>query len=199
MAQPTPAERIMPEDKFKPLLMLARRDPVQAAIALTTDGDAIIMLDRHAKPKRVAAMLRTAVAKAKMHLNLATFRFGRIEVDTRDDPTLLRFFINREVVASMRLRLIELVKPYGYPKVQLDIEDALDHEPDDDLAAEDLTQKLVLLTLAIHKVSDNDASLQHSLAALALAAEQALKGGDIARAEAEIEALEAAIQAVLQH
>ena len=62
----------MPGAKMKPLLALSKKEPVQAAIGLTADGDGIILLDKKAKPKKVASLLKSAAGKAKLQLNSAS-------------------------------------------------------------------------------------------------------------------------------
>ena len=81
MAKEPASEQIMPAAKMKALLVLSKREPVQAAIGLTGDGEGIILLDKKAKPRKVFAMLKADAAKAKLALNTASLRFGRAEVD----------------------------------------------------------------------------------------------------------------------
>ena len=64
------------------MLALSKQEPVQAAIGLSADGEGIILLDKKAKPRKVAAMLKASAAKAKIQLNGSSIRFGRAEVDT---------------------------------------------------------------------------------------------------------------------
>ena len=78
---------------MKPLLTLSKRDPVQAAFGLTTDGDAVLLLDKKAKPRKVMSMLKSSAGKGKLQLNTATLRFGRAEVDPDYDPSMVRFFV----------------------------------------------------------------------------------------------------------
>ena len=75
----------MPPDKIKPLLALSKREPVQAAIGLTADGDGVILLDKKLKPRKVLALLKSNAAKVKIQLQPSTLRFGKAEVDTDYD------------------------------------------------------------------------------------------------------------------
>ncbi len=213
---PTPAsDAIMTPDKMKPLLALSKHEPVQAAIGLTADGEALILLDKRAKPKKVLAMLRADAAKAKLPLNASSLRFGRAEVDADYDSAMVRFFINKDAPGNMRLKLVEVVKRVPYQKVEINVDPSLEEEseeheteesrdapppviaaappPPPPAAGEDpkvaLSHKLAALMQGIPKVAGGDPVVQHSLAALAAPAAAALKAGDLEAARVAMEAL----------
>ncbi len=131
MADPA-SDTIMTTDKMKPLLALSKREPVQAAIALTAGGEGLILLDKKAKPKKVAAMLKAEASKAKLQLNTSTIRYGRALVDTDYDSGMVRFFINKEAPGSMRVKLVEVVKRVPYQKVELNVDLSIEDEPEDE-------------------------------------------------------------------
>jgi hypothetical protein len=56
MAKAPASDAIMTPDKMKPLLALSKREPVSAAIGLTTDGEGLILLHKKAKPKKEKAV-----------------------------------------------------------------------------------------------------------------------------------------------
>jgi hypothetical protein len=130
---PSTSDAIMAPEKMKPLLALSKREPVQAAIGLTSDGDGIILLDKKAKPKKVFSLLKAGAAKAKIQLNTASLRFGRAEVDTDYDAGMVRFFVNKEAPGNMRAKLVEVVKRIPYQKVEINVDPSLEAEPEDDL------------------------------------------------------------------
>ncbi len=130
------SDSIMAADKMKPLLALSKREPVQAAIALTAEGDGVILLDKKAKPKKVMSMLRAEAVKAKLQLNNATLRFGRAEVDTDYDSGMVRFFINKDAPGNMRIKLVEVVKRIPYQKVEINVDASLEDEPEEDDGAD---------------------------------------------------------------
>jgi hypothetical protein len=132
MAKAPASDSIMTADKMKPLLALSKKEPVQAAIGLSSDGEGIILLDKKAKPKKVAAMLRTSAGKAKLQLNPSSVRFGRAEVDTDYDPGMVRFFINKDAPGNMRVKLVEVVKRIPYQKVEINVDPSLEAEPEED-------------------------------------------------------------------
>jgi hypothetical protein len=126
------SDSIMAADKMKPLLALSKREPVQAAIGLTADGEGVILLDRKLKPKKVVALLKANAAKAKLQLQPSSLRFGKAEVDTDYDPGMVRFFLNKEAPGNMRAKLVEVVKRIPYQKVELNIDSSFDEEPEDE-------------------------------------------------------------------
>ena len=126
------SESIMAPDKMKPLLALSTSKPVQAAIGLTVDGEGIILLDKRAKPRKVMSMLRGDAGKAGLKLNAATLRFGRAEVDTDYDATMVRFFINKEAPGNMRIKLVEVVKKIAYQKVEFNVDPALEEDTEEE-------------------------------------------------------------------
>jgi len=91
---PSSTDAIMAADKLKPMLALSKREPVNAAIGMTADGDGFILLDKKAKPKTVVSMLKSTAAKAKLQLNPSSIRYGRAEVDTDYDAGMVRFRID---------------------------------------------------------------------------------------------------------
>src|SRR5882757_6195734 len=104
MAKQPATDAIMAADKLKPMLALSKREPVNAAIGMTADGDGFILLDKKAKPKTVVSMLKSTAAKAKLQLNPSSIRYGRAEVDTDYDAGMVRFFINKEAPGVLRVK-----------------------------------------------------------------------------------------------
>ena len=132
MAKAPASDSIMAPDKMKPLLALSKREPVQAAIGLTSDGEGVILLDKKAKPKKVFSLLKSSAAKAKLQLNTSSLRYGRAEVDTEYDSGMVRFFINKEAPGNLRIKLVEVIKRIPYQKVEINVDPSLEEEPEED-------------------------------------------------------------------
>ena len=189
------ADSIMAPDRMKPLLALSKREPVQAAIGLTSDGEGIILLDKKAKPKKVASMLKANAAKAKIQLNTASLRFGRAEVDTDYDPGMVRFFINKDAPGNMRIKLVEVVKRIPYQKVELNVDLSLEDEPEDDTAAAaanvpdapGLSSELGSLARQLQSLGD--VQLKARLVRFATDANAAIKANDLSNAAGLIASL----------
>ena len=130
MANPPVSDSIMAPGKMKPLLALSKSEPIQAAFALSTDGEAVILLDKKAKPRAVAAMLKAAAGKAKITLNSSSIRFGRAEVDVDYNPGTVRFFVNKEAPGATRMLLTEVVKRIPYQKVEINVDPSLEEDED---------------------------------------------------------------------
>jgi len=212
------ADTIMAPDKMKPLLALSKREPVQAAIGLTADGEGVILLHKTAKPKKVFAMLKAAAAKSKLPLNPASLRFGRAEVDTDYDAAMVRFFINKEAPGNLRLKLVEVVKRIPYQKVEINVDAALEDEPEEEAEGQEasapaapppppppapgaaaapdpelLKQELALLIGQIPGACGSDPAVKAALAKLAADATLNLRTNNLAAAEGLIGRLRDAV------
>ena len=128
MGKAPASDSIMAADKMKPLLALSKREPVQAAIALTADGQGLILLDKKAKPRKVGEMLKVDAGKGGLKVNLATLRYGRAEVDPDYDPAMVRFFINKDAPGTLRPKLVEVVRLASYQKVEINVDPSIDAE-----------------------------------------------------------------------
>jgi hypothetical protein len=214
MAKPSASDSIMAPDKMKPLLALSKREPVQAALCISADGEGIILLDKKAKPKRVLSMLKSSAAKAKLQLNSASMRFGRAEVDPDYDPGTIRFSINKEPPGPYRIKMVELVRRIPYQKVEFQVDPTLEEEPEEESEqqqaagtpetattsapppdAAGLTARLRDLIGQIGPAAGDDAARKAELVKLAGAANEAIKANDVARAEEAVRQLLAALSA----
>ena len=131
------SDTIMEPGEMKPLLALSKREPVHAAVGITSDGDGVILLDKKKKSKKVLADLRASAAKAKIQLQPSTLRFGKAEVDTDYDSGMVRFFLNKEAPGNMRVKLLEVVKRVPYQKVEINIDPSFEDESEDETEGQD--------------------------------------------------------------
>lgn len=200
MAKTLASDQIMPSGKMKPILVLSKREPVQAAIALTSDSEAVMLLDKKAKPRAVMSMLKADAAKAGIVLNATTIRFGRAEVDPDYDPATVRLFVNKDTPGTMRPKLVELVKRASYQKVDINVDPSLEeaegeHEsqaPQDDHAA--LTAELAGLIPRIPDAAGNDPARLAALNKVAAAIGAHLQAGDAEGARTALAALRQAVE-----
>jgi hypothetical protein len=126
------SDDIMSPAELKPLLARSKREPVNAAIGMTKDHEGVILLDRRIKPKRLLAVLKAEAHKVKLDLDLTSLRFGKAEVDTDVDSSLVVFTVNREAPHALRFKLLELVRRVPYEKVEIGIDQKFEDEPEDD-------------------------------------------------------------------
>ncbi len=183
----------MAAGKMKPLLAIHK--PVGAAIGLTAEGEGVILLHKKAKPKKVMAMLKAAAGKEKLKLDNASLRFGRAMVDPTYDPGMVRFFINKAAAGSMRMKLLPVVKEVPYQKVELNVDEGLELEPDD--TAESLSEQLAALVKRMAGVPNTDAALRARLEKLATDASAQIKANDLDSAADFIGQLGEALDEVL--
>ena len=195
-------DKIMTPEKMKPVLALAKNEPVAAAIALTASGDGLIFLDRKMKPKRAARALKILADKAGVQVSPSSVRFGRAGVDTGYDATTVRFSINRDAPGTMRAKLVEVVKQVSYRNVELSIDLALEDEPDEgdapqsELAKptrENLRAKLAELKTRIIAVTDSGTA--GNLTRRFIAAATSLKADQLENVDRAIADIEDALQA----
>ncbi|HET6239907.1 MAG TPA: hypothetical protein VFE41_33860 [Acetobacteraceae bacterium] len=215
------AEQIMAVAKMKPLLALSKREPVNAAVALTSDGEGVVLLDKKMKPKKVLATLKADAAKAKIQLQAATFRFGKAEVDTDYDPGMVRFFVNKEAPGNMRAKLVVVFKQIAYQKVEFNVDPTFEDESEDDeqegqerttatppiqqtaptppppapppppVDLSGMVSTLRQLMQAIPKVAVGDPALQTSLVGLATTAQTSLQAAREARTATDLPVIKA--------
>jgi hypothetical protein len=220
MAKTAACDSIMAPDKMKPLLAVSKREPVPAAIGLTSDGDGLILLHKTARPKKVLAMLKAEAGKAKLTLNNASMRFGRALVDSDYDAGMIRFFINKDAPGNMRAKLVDVVKRISYQKVELNVDPSLEDEPEDEAEAPSAAPPVTSESLAppppapepppallsaaalrsdlggrIAQAAGADADRKSLLAGLASEANAALKANDAPGAADAIARLRAALDA----
>ena len=125
-------DNIMSPAEMKPLLMLSKREPVNAVIGMTKDHDGVILLSKRIKPKKLLAQLKTDARKAKVELDITSLRFGKAEVDTDKDSGLVMFTVNKDAPGALRMKLLELVKRVPYAKVEIDVDAIFEAEPEED-------------------------------------------------------------------
>jgi hypothetical protein len=225
MAKAPTSDQIMPADQMKPLLALSKREPVSAAIGLASDGEAVLLLDKKMKPKRVLATLKASATKSKVSLQPSTLRFGRAEVDPDYDANMVRFFVSREAPGNLRIRLVEILKKIGYGKVEINVDATLEEEGEEEQAEEDVTasesapsappdapppppqadakaalhEALAALIRRIPAAAGEDAARKAMLLKAAGAANDALKTDDMKLAAATIGKLKQVLEALTPH
>ena len=121
----------MPAAELKPLLKLSRRRPVSCVIAITKDKQGVVLLDRRKKPRKLMSELRRQAAAAGVELNATSIRFGRVAVDGASDGTLVRFTVNKEAPGAMRMALLEQLRPAGFQRCEIVVDESLETESED--------------------------------------------------------------------
>jgi hypothetical protein len=122
-------DSIMSPAEMKPLLMMSKREPVNAVIGMTKDHEGIILLSKRIKPKKLLAQLKADARKSKIELDVTSLRFGKAEVDADKDSGLVMFTVNKDAPSALRMKLLELVKRVPYAKVEIDVDAKIEDEP----------------------------------------------------------------------
>lgn len=211
----------MAKAKLKPLLKLSRRRPVSCAICFSKDRDGIIFLHKRMKPRRALAELRRKAKALGLDLNLATLRFGHAQVDGASDSQKVRLTVNKMSPGAMRLAILAHLRPAGFQRCEILVDEELDNAPDDeddDEADEEdeedeeddeeeeededpgLLRELAALRIDLaHLVKDmlpvvaHDPARKQKLLDLAQGAQACLKDDDAKGAAKRIEALRTAL------
>ncbi|HYZ63275.1 MAG TPA: hypothetical protein VE650_12545 [Acetobacteraceae bacterium] len=193
--------------EIRHMLRIAGGEKLRAAVALTREGKAIILLDRHKQPRALEREIKDQVPDSRLH------RFGTFTADP-DDKKLARFTLNR-ASPGMARKLMLALKGSGLRRVEIALEGeevseaAEDVDGDRDIATYDpgsrrqqaddrarhteLTHRLAELVHQIAGVAGPDHARRSELVTLAEAAQDKLKHDKLAEAEAGIAALRRAM------
>lgn len=137
MAAKSEATEIMSAAELKPLLKLSRHRPVNCVIAMTKNKQGVILMHRRTKPRKLMAELRRQATAAGMELNTTSIRFGRATVDGASDSAMVRFTVNKPAPGTIRVALLEQLRPAGFQRCEIAVDEALETETEDGEDADD--------------------------------------------------------------
>ena len=192
---------IMPAAALKSTLAVAKRgEPVNCAIALTKDREAIVLVDKQRRHKQLLAEIKKKSAGIGLQLEATSLRSGHASVDTDRDAKLVTLTINKDASSATRMPLLERFKKAGFSKLEFVVDTKLDAESEEDEPAagtpasqtallKELTQGLAGLIRQIPAVAAAAAGSKNGLVALAETAKSALARGDAQRAKATMATL----------
>src|SRR3954454_20595524 len=104
----------MDKTAIRHMLRIAGGLPLRAAVALSREGKAVIVLDRHKPPRTLERELKEALPGSRLH------RFGTLRVD-ENDPKLARFMVNR-ASPGMARKLAIALRGTGLRRVEIGTE-----------------------------------------------------------------------------
>ncbi len=128
---------LMSSAEMKPLLKLSRRRSVSCAVALTRDRQAVVLLHRRLKPRKLLAELKQKARVSGMDLDTATVRFGRAVVDGASDSAEVTFTVNKAPPGPMRMLMLPQMRSAGYQRCEFVVDEALETETEDGEDADD--------------------------------------------------------------
>ena len=132
MADPKtdPQDDILPLPKLKQILAIAESKPLSCAFVLTKDKkECLLLIHKTAKPKKVSAMLK---ADAKAIMDAPSLRFGRVEIDAKNDPGTIRFTVNRAEAGGTIMTLVRLAKKAQYQGIVINASEELEEESEEE-------------------------------------------------------------------
>ncbi len=128
---PVGADEIMAAADLKPLLAKVKHDgdaDLGCALALSDAKEAVILMDRKAKPKQVRAMLLKKAKEVGLGINTLSLRFGAASVDPSDE-TVLRIVVNKDPAGGQFHELMKKrIKLGGFKDVIFVVDTRLDEE-----------------------------------------------------------------------
>jgi hypothetical protein len=130
---PAGPEAIMSATEIKVLLAKAKRgDAINCALGMTKDKDAVLLLDRKKKPRKLMAELRKKGQDAGLEIPANMIRFGRAEVDGSEDARTVVFVVNKEAPGAVAVKLKTLLRPAGFGAAEIRVDEGLETESDED-------------------------------------------------------------------
>lgn len=135
--KPASPDDVMSASELKPVLRLVKGEggaEVGCALALTDDKEAVILVDRKDKPKRVRANLLKAAKGAGLGVNASSLRFGRATLDPADETVLL-IKVNKEPAGGQfQVSVKKRMKAAGFKDVVFTVDEGLENEGEEDVA-----------------------------------------------------------------
>lgn len=131
MAKDDGTSAVMSVSEMRPLLHLSKRQPVNCAVGLTKDKQGVILLHRRTKPRKLMADLLKKQSN-ELKLDRASLRFGHASVDGASDSTTVHFTINKASPDTLRLKLLEQLRPVGFQHCDVIVDGSLETEAEDD-------------------------------------------------------------------
>ena len=122
---------IMSAAEMKPILAVAKREPVSVSLGLTGDKSAAIMVSKRAGPKKVRSQMRAEAKKLKIEIESGTIRFGMAMVD-EEDGGLLLFRVNKAPSGALVTKVRERMRKAAWSKIEFVVDETLEEAPEEE-------------------------------------------------------------------
>ena len=116
----------MPPAELRTALKKAGRKPAACVIGLTKGRDAVILLDRLKKPRKLLAEAKAQAKAAGLDLDLPSLRFGRVSVSGKEAG----FTVNKAVAPAAQQAMKAPMRAAGHPHFTVNADPAIEDEPD---------------------------------------------------------------------
>ena len=120
---------LMAAAELRPVLMQSKRKPVSCAVGLTKDKQAVVLLDRKMKPRKLMAEFKSRAKSAGLELDMTSVRFGRVALQGEDGTAA--FTVNKAAPKAMEVGLTRKLRPAGVRKVEIGVDAKLEDEDED--------------------------------------------------------------------
>ena len=121
---------LMPSAELRAALKKAGRKPASCVIGLTKDRQAVVLLDRLKKPRKLLGEAKAQAKAAGLPLDLATLRFGRVSVSGGSDSAQAGFTVNKPVAPAVQQAMRAPMRAAGHPRFTVNADPSLEDEAD---------------------------------------------------------------------
>ena len=122
-------------DEFKParLNLMAKLEGSAAPLAAKDPRIASARVSSGPKGAELTVQFKDGVPPFAVRAKGSDLQIaiGRAEVDTDYDSGMVRFFVNKDAPGNMRVKLVEVVKRIPYQKVEINVDPAIEEEPEE--------------------------------------------------------------------
>ena len=131
MAKAADPTDVMDVSELKQLLHLSKRQQINCAIGLTRDKQGVVLLHRRTKPRKLLAELLRQQGTG-LQLDRATLRFGHANVAGGSDSTTVHFTVNKASPDTLRVKMLEKLRPAGYQHCDINVDAGIEDETEDE-------------------------------------------------------------------
>ncbi len=122
---------LMTPADLRAALKRSGRKPASCVIGLTKDRQAVILLHRLKRPRKLLGEAKAQAKAAGLVLDLATLRFGRVSVSGGSDSAQAGFVVNKPGPPAVQQAMRAPMRAAGHPRFTVNADPSLEDEADD--------------------------------------------------------------------
>jgi len=121
---------LMPAADLRAALKQSGRKPASCVVGLTKDRQAVILLHRLKRPRKLLGEAKAQAKAAGLVLDLASLRFGRVSVSGGSDSAQAGFVVNKPVPPAVQQAMRAPMRAAGHPRFTVSADPSLEDEVD---------------------------------------------------------------------
>lgn len=118
---------LMAPAELRAALKRAERKPASCVIGLTKNRQAVILLDRLKRPRKLLGVAKGQAKAAGLDLDLTSLRFGRVSVSGKD----VAYTVNKAVPPAAQQAMKAPMRAAGHPGFTVNADPSIEDEPED--------------------------------------------------------------------